>query len=187
MYIEFMQCGKVAEIHQRNGFPLQAEIKRLQEQNEAASRERQLILQQHEEISRLRNQTQKVDTDQNIFKHILPWFCVNWQHKFTWLWLILDQDKDWREIGPTIRSTHWGWSQCCKYFIWSKNIFGSSFEALWFLKPITFHWHEQGLHVLILFVLVWWTFWCSCRNKIEERYHYLSVKFHKVDTSTWNF
>lgn len=72
MYIEFMQCGKVAEIHQRNDFPLQAEIKRLQEQNEAASRERQLILQQHEEISRLRNQTQKVDTDQNIFKHILP-------------------------------------------------------------------------------------------------------------------
>lgn len=72
MYIEFMQCGKVAEIHQRNGFSLQAEIKRLQEQNEAASRERQLILQQHEEISRLRNQTQKVDTDRNIFKHILP-------------------------------------------------------------------------------------------------------------------
>lgn len=40
----------------------QAEIKRLQEQNEAASRERQLILQQHEEISRLRNQTQKTKT-----------------------------------------------------------------------------------------------------------------------------
>ncbi|XP_062614422.1 centrosome-associated protein 350-like [Saccostrea cucullata] len=37
----------------------QAEIKRLQEQNKAASRERQLILQQHEEISRMRQQTEK--------------------------------------------------------------------------------------------------------------------------------
>nr|XP_022322743.1 centrosome-associated protein 350-like [Crassostrea virginica] len=40
----------------------QAEIKRLREQNEAASRERQLILQQHEEISRLRHQTNKTKT-----------------------------------------------------------------------------------------------------------------------------
>lgn len=41
----------------------QAEIKRMREANKAASRERQLLLQQREEINRLRQSTKQVRGD----------------------------------------------------------------------------------------------------------------------------
>jgi tmRNA-binding protein len=41
-------------------FIFQAEIKRMREANKAASRERQLLLQQREEINRLRQSTKQV-------------------------------------------------------------------------------------------------------------------------------
>lgn len=48
----------------------QAEIKRMREANKAASRERQLLLQQREEISRLRQSTKQVrgENSRNLMK-----------------------------------------------------------------------------------------------------------------------
>lgn len=101
-------------------------------------------------------------------------------HKFTWLWLILDQDKDWREARSTIRSTYWGWSQCCKDFILSKN----SWNIIWIIavfktNHIQLRWARFTCHDFIFFS-VWWTFWCSCRNKIKERYYKVIYKSNVI-------
>lgn len=78
-------------------------------------------------------------------------FVLTW-HKFTRLWLILDQDKDWREARSTIRSTYWGWSQCCKDFILSKN----SWIIIWIIavfktNHIQLRWARFTCHDFIFF------------------------------------